>query len=67
MYTFCERLKELREEKNLSYKKLAKETGFSDTALGRWERGTQIPNIQTLIVLCQYFKVSSDYMLGLED
>lgn len=67
MYTFCERLKELREEKNLSYKKLAKETGFSDTALGRWERGTQIPNIETLIVLCQYFKVSSDYMLGLED
>ena len=67
MYTFCERLKELHEEKNLSYKKLAKETGFSDTALGRWERGTQIPNIETLIVLCQYFKVSSDYMLGLED
>lgn len=67
MYTFCERLKELREEKNLSYKKLAKETGFSDTALGRWERGTQVPNIETLIVLCQYFKVSSDYMLGLED
>ena len=55
MYTFCERLKELREEKKLSYKKLAKETGFSDTALGRWERGTQIPNIETLI------------MLGLED
>lgn len=67
MYTFCERLKELREEKKLSYKKLAKETGFSDTALGRWERGTQVPNIETLIVLCQYFKVSSDYMLGLED
>lgn len=67
MYTFCERLKELREEKNMSLKKLAKETGFSDTALGRWERGTQIPNIETLIILCQYFKVTSDYLLGLED
>ena len=66
-YCFCERLKELREEKNVSYKKMAKDTGFSDVAIGRWERGDQVPNIETLIVLCQYFNVTSDYLLGLED
>lgn len=66
-YTFCERLKELRQERNLSYRQLAKQTGFSDVALGKWERGIQIPTIQTLITLCKYFNVTADYLLGLED
>lgn len=66
-YTFCERLKELRLEKNLSYRQLAKQTGFSDVALGKWEKGIQVPTIQTLITLCKFFNVSADYMLGLED
>lgn len=66
-YSFRERLKELRQEKHLSYRQLAKETGFSDTAIGRWERGIQIPTIETLIVFAKYFNVSADYLLGLED
>ncbi|MBQ5929696.1 MAG: helix-turn-helix transcriptional regulator, partial [Clostridia bacterium] len=34
---FAERLKELRLEKNLSLKELAKEIGVSDIAISRWE------------------------------
>ncbi len=67
VYNFCERFKELREEKGISYRQMARETGFSDTALGRWEQGKQIPNIEILIELCKYFNVSADYLLGLED
>lgn len=66
-YTFCERFKELREERKLSYKQMAKLIGFSDTALGKWEKGKQIPTIETLIRLCKFFNVSADYLLGLED
>lgn len=66
-YTFCERLKELREEQNLSYRQLSKNTGFSDTALRKWEKGIQIPNIETLVTLAHYFNVSTDYLLGLVD
>lgn len=66
-YTFCERLKELRLEKNLSYRQLGKEIGFSDTSVRRWEIGTRAPNIYELIALAKYFNVSSDYLLGLED
>lgn len=67
VYNFCERLKELRQEKNLSYRQLGKNTGFSDTAIRRWENGIQIPNIETLIAFAKYFNVSTDYLLGLED
>lgn len=66
-YLFPERLKELRTEKGLNLKQLAKETGFSHAAVCRWELGTQVPNIQALAVLALYFRVSSDYLIGLED
>ena len=33
---FSERLKELREEKNLSQRSLAKELGISQAAIARW-------------------------------
>jgi len=66
-YIFAERLKELREEKGLSIRMLAKEVGYSDVAIGRWENKKQIPNIETLITCAKYFNVSADYLLGLED
>lgn len=60
-------LKELREEKELSQRVLSKEVGFSQAAIARWEAGLQIPNIEVAITLAKYFKVTTDYLLGLED
>lgn len=65
MSKFAERLKELREDKGLSLKQLAKALNISDVALGRWEKGTRIPNIETLEQLSKFFKVTTDYMLGI--
>lgn len=67
MNIFAERLKELRLEKNLSIKALAKEIGVSDVAIGRWEKCQRIPAIDSLRALALFFNVSSDYLLGLED
>ena len=67
MNKFAERLKELRQEHNISLKKLAKEIGVSDIAISRWENELRIPNIESLIALAQYFGVTADYLLGLED
>ena len=64
---FCERLLLLRHKENLSYRQLAKNTGFSAPAIIRWEKGIQIPNIETLVTLAHYFNVSTDYLLGLVD
>jgi len=67
MNKFAERLKELRTDKGLTMLDLAKETGFSRAAIGRWENKSRVPNIEVLTVFAKYFKVSSDYLLGLTD
>lgn len=66
-YSFPERIKELRAEKGLSTRELAKQVGCSHIAISRWERGTKKPNIDNLIALARFLKVSTDYLLGLED
>lgn len=67
MSKFSERLKELRLEKNLSQRDLAKELGFSQPAIARWEANIQTPNIDVAIIVAKYFKVTTDFLLGLED
>jgi transcriptional regulator with XRE-family HTH domain len=67
MIKFNQRLKELREEKNLSLSALSKEINVSSTALYYWETGERIPNAQAVITLANYFGVTTDYLLGISD
>ncbi len=67
MKIFAERLKELREEQHLSTRELGKEIGVSNIAISRWEREVRIPNIENLVAIAKYFRVSADYLCGLED
>lgn len=66
-HVFAERIKELRQEKNLSLKQLGEEIGVSSIAISRWENEKRVPSIETLVKLATYFKVSTDYLLGLEN
>ena len=67
MNKFSERLKELRLEKGLSIRQLASATNISTASISRWENGIQDIASDYLIILCKFFNVSSDYLLGLED
>ena len=67
MNKFAERLKELRIEEHLSQSELARRTGLTQTAIGKWEQNKRTPSVEALYVLCQYFKVTADYLIGLED
>lgn len=67
MSVFSERLKELRLENNLSQHELAKEVGLTHTAIGLWERQQRIPNADAVVKLALFFKVTTDYLLGLEN
>lgn len=67
MKIFCERLKELRNENNLSAKKLAQILNVSDSTVIRWEKEEIVPSIEHLKNIAQFFNVSSDYLLGLTD
>lgn len=63
---FAERVKILRTEKSLSQKKLADNFNLDATTVAKWELGS-FPNENTIKGLCEYFNVSTDYLLGLSD
>ncbi len=67
MKIFAERLKELREEAKLTTRQLGEKLGYSNIAISRWEREERIPNIEALVDIAKFFKVSTDYLCGLED
>ena len=58
------RLKELREEYALTQTQLAKELGFAQNTISQWEKGRIDPNVQTLVILSNYFHVTIDYLIG---
>lgn len=61
------KIKELREEHNLSQKKLASIIGYSQSVLCDWENQKVEPTSTPIIKLALFFDVSTDYLLGLED
>lgn len=67
MKKFNERLKELREEHNLTQTKLANELLIDQRSLSFYEIGKYEPNIDTIKRMAIFFNVSSDYLLGLTD
>ena len=66
MDVFIERLKELREERNLSQEELAKAVDFSQSAMAAWEAGQRMPGALAIKALALYFNVTSDYLLGID-
>ena len=67
MKEFCKRFKELRKENNLSTITLGKALNVSNSTITRWENGVIIPSIENLFNICKFFKVSADYLIGLEN
>ena len=61
------RIKELRNERNISQMNLAKQIGVSQKAIDYWERGVNEPKASYIILLCDYFDISADYLLCRRD
>jgi len=60
-------LKSLRQEKKIGQNELAKQLALSNASISYWENGKQEPSASALFKLAQFFDVSVDYILGLED
>ena len=67
MSKFSERLKQLRLEHNLTQVQLAKALQMGQATISAYESNTNRPNDEVICSLCQFFHVSADYLLGLED
>ena len=66
--TLQERLKDLRVAHKLNLEELAKLTGVSKSALGNYENDDYKEiNHGNLVVLAKFYKVSTDYLLGLTE
>ncbi|WP_232841811.1 helix-turn-helix domain-containing protein [Caldicellulosiruptor acetigenus] len=61
------RLKELREEKNISRSDLAEILGVSTQTIANYENGHREPNFDTLLKIAEYFDVTVDYLVGRSD
>lgn len=62
-----DRLKDLRNDKKLMQKEVAEALGISVSCYGGYEQGYRELDLKTLIKLCRFFDVSSDYLLGIEE
>lgn len=64
---YMERLKELREDRDLCQKDIAKLLSTTQSYYSQYEGGKRPLPIKHLITLCKFYNVSSDYILGLPE
>lgn len=62
--TFGEKLRLLREEKELNQTELGKAVNMTQRKVSYLENGKYEPSMEDLKALCRFFHVSSDYLLG---
>lgn len=69
MKVFGERLKQLRINRNMTQDEfgLIFEPPLAQSTVGTYERGVRQPSLENLVVIANYFKVSTDYLLGITD
>lgn len=58
------RIRELREDKDLTQKQVAEILGMSQTGYSKYETGENDIPTHILIKLADYYKTSVDYILG---
>lgn len=61
---YFQRLKDLREDKDMKQADIAEFLGIQQTVYSRYERGFQNIPLEHLIKLADYYNVSTDYILG---
>ena len=59
------RIRDLREDQDLSQKQVAQMLGMSQTGYSKYETGENDIPTEVLIRLARFYKTSTDYLLGL--
>lgn len=65
MKKYYEIMKELREDNDKNQEEIALALGIDQSYYSKYERGIRELPIHHLITLCDFYKVSADYILGL--
>lgn len=64
---FAVRFSEILKESGISKRALAAAIGVSATSVSDWSNGNVQPTAENIYLIAEYFHVSADYLLGLED
>lgn len=63
----ADRIQHLRKSKGISQEELADKVGVSRQAVSKWESEQSTPDIEKVILLSNFFDVTTDYLLkGIE-
>lgn len=62
-----ERVRQLRIEKGQSQVQLAKALGVTKQCVSNWENNNILPSIDMLLKIADYFSVSTDFLLGIDN
>ena len=62
----ADRIKTIREKNGLTQAELAKRLGITRSSVNAWEQGLSVPSTQYIVELAHLFKVSTDYLLGVD-
>ena len=62
---YIRRIRDLREDHDMTQQQIADYLGTSQTMYARYERGANELPLRHLISLCKLYHVSADYILGL--
>ena len=63
MDTINDRIFTLRTQAGISQQRLADNLNLSRRAISLWETGRRTPDIQSVLLLADYFQVSLDYLV----
>lgn len=64
---YSERIKKLRNEKELSQTELGNYLGVSASAVYKWENGKSQPDINSIIKMSKLFGVTTDFIIGADN
>ncbi len=67
MNSYIKRIRDLREDADLTQSEVAEYLGTSQTMYARYERGANEIPVRHIIKLCKFYEVSADYILGITD
>ena len=64
---FSQRMRELRKQAGQPQRVLAELLDVSVNQISEMEKGGRMTTLEKLAVICRYYNVSADYLLGLTD
>lgn len=63
----AEKLAELRTSKGVTQDDVAQSLSVSNKTISKWENGASEPDLSMIVELAQYYGVTTDFLLGLDD